>query len=260
MRQRSRRQSGDEGREDRALDSKLVQDGTHIVCEPGAGTGDVPQSLRSCALVRPRKKRSYKMRRAFLPLLIPAILCYGCASTPATPPSGDYHHEISAGLEEIYILRTVRKEHTQGATPACAAAPFEVANEDVYELWSMEQQSSDGRLLQTHKEQAGSFRICIGPLAAGKPFSIYTVFQIGGKQHTGLGQCSATPGQPPLKTLLGLSCVANASDLPPEYAGGSMISSTLAPVLGRDQPVDAHVPGYLSTSIIVMRLWKKPKT
>jgi hypothetical protein len=200
------------------------------------------------------------MRLAFLPLLVPALLCYGCASTSAVPRSEDYHQEVSADVEEIYILRTVRKEHTRGATPACAAAPFAVANEDVYEVWSMEQRSSDGRLIQTHKQEAGAFRICIGQLAAGKPFDIYTVGNMGGKNQTGLGQCSATAAQPPLKTLLALTCVATASDLPPEYAGGSMVTSTLAPALGRDQPVDAHVPGYLSTSVIVMRLWKKPKT
>jgi hypothetical protein len=199
------------------------------------------------------------MRRALLPLLVPALLSYGCASTPATRPADDYHQEVSADVEEIYILRTVRKEHTRGATPACAAAPFTVANEDLYEVWSMEQRSSDGRVIQTHQELAGSFRICIGPLAAGKPFSIYMETTTGGKHHTGLGECTATSAQPPLKTLLALTCVATASDLPPEYAGGSMVTSTLAPVLGRDQPVDAHVSGYLSTSIIVMRLWKKPK-
>jgi hypothetical protein len=200
------------------------------------------------------------MRRTLLPLLVFALLCYGCASTPAIQPAADYHQEVSADLEEIYILRTVRTEHTRGATPACAAAPFAVANEDVYEVWSMEQRSSDGRLVQTHKERAGSFRICIGQLAAARPFDIYTVSTIGGTNHNGLGQCSATSAQPPLKTLLALTCVATASDLPPEYAGGSMVTSTLAPVLGRDQPVDAHVPGYLSTSVIVVRLWKKQKT
>jgi hypothetical protein len=200
------------------------------------------------------------MRRAFLTLLVPVLLSHGCASTPAIRRAEDYHREVSAGVEEIYILRTVRKEHTRGATPACAAAPFAVANEDVYEVWSMEQRSSDGRVIETHKEPAGSFRICIGQLAEGKPFAIYTAMTIDGTNHTGHGQCTATSAQPPLRTLLSLSCVAAASDLPPEYAGGSLVTSTLAPVLGRDQPVDAHVPGYLSTSVIVMRLWKKPTT
>jgi hypothetical protein len=199
-------------------------------------------------------------RRAFLLPMLLALLCYGCASAPAANPSSDYHQEISAGLEEVYINRTVRTEHIRGGTPACSAAPFTVANEDVYETWSMELQSSDGRVVDTHRQKTGSFRICIGQLAAGRPFGVYMITSMGSTPHTAVGECTAAPAQPPLKTLAAFNCVAKIEGLPPDYAGGAIVTSTLAPVLGANQPVDAHVPGFLSTSVIVTRLWKKPKT
>jgi hypothetical protein len=77
---------------------------------------------------------------------------------------------------------------------------------------------------------------------------------------TAVGECTAAPAQPPLKTLVAFNCVAKTEYLPPEYAGGAIVTSTLAPALGANQPVDAHVPGFLSTSVIVTRLWRKPKT
>ena len=43
-----------------------------------------------------------------------------------------------------------------------------------------------------------------------------------------------------------------------DYAGGWMTSSTLAPVTTPTTPADAHVPGYLSTSLVTLRLWKTP--
>jgi hypothetical protein len=43
---------------------------------------------------------------------------------------------------------------------------------------------------------------------------------------------------------------------PPGYSGGFAVSSTMAPFLDKDQPPTAHVPGYLSTSVVTVRLWK----
>ena len=36
-----------------------------------------------------------------------------------------------------------------------------------------------------------------------------------------------------------------------------MTSSTAAPILGASASPDAHVRGYLSKSVVVLRLWKK---
>jgi len=191
-------------------------------------------------------------------LLLPAIACFGCAAPPTRPPSV-FEDEVRAGVEEIYIHRTVRAEHQRGATPACAVAPFPSMNEDLYELWSLETRASDSHVVDSHVERVGSFRACLGAFEAGRPLRMYTMTTLKGLTYTGLGECNPTQGQPPVRTALLLNCVADLSDLPPEYSGGVVVSSSLAPLTGRDQPVDAHVHGYLSTSVIVVRLWKKPK-
>lgn len=195
-------------------------------------------------------------------LLLPVALGYGCASAPpkapSTPAAAKYKEEISAGLEEISILRTTRSAHTRGNTPACAAAPFTSVNEDIYDLWSVST-AEEGRLVDSHVAPVGSFLACFGPLEQGKPLLMYTTFRMQGLTFSGAAECNPPKSQPPVRTLLALNCTMSMTDLPPEYAGGWIVSSSLAPVLGRDQPVDAHVHGYLSTSVLVIRLWKKPK-
>jgi|GEM_PF-1087925 len=197
-----------------------------------------------------------KFHSRLLTLLLPGALCGACVTTNPQPAS-DYHREVSAGLEEIHVVRTVRIEHARGATEKCAAAPFPVVTEDVFETWSIETQPNDGRIIDTRRQPVGSFRGCIGQMAEGRALQMFVVGTMNDVPYTSLVECRAPPAPGPLRTLLALTCVGSLTDLPPAYAGGLMVSSTLAPVLGRDQPVDAHVPGYLSTSVITTRLWKK---
>jgi len=196
-------------------------------------------------------------RTLALQLLLPITLCYGCAASPAHTPS-KFEEEVGAGVEEIQIHRTVRIEHHRGASPACAAAPFPVVTEDVYELWSLRTRPEDSRVVNSHVERVGSFRACIGGLKEGLPLRMYTMITLKDLSYTGIGECNPPNAQPPVRTVLALHCVIALSDLPPEYSGGLVVSSTLAPVTGPDQPVDAHVRGYLSTSVLIVRIWKKP--
>ena len=195
-----------------------------------------------------------------LSLLTPIVLlCSGGCATPTAKPdaAARFQAEVSGVAEEIYIHRTVRVAHQRGASEACASAPFPVANEDVYELWSLGTDPASSRVTDSHVERVGSFRACIGALAQGRPFSIYVITTLKDRTYNGLGECTATESQPPVRTVLSLTCVASLSHLPSEYASGVMVTSTLAPVTGANQPVDAHVRGYLSTSVLVVRLWKK---
>ena len=178
-----------------------------------------------------------------------AMALAGCAATP------DFNSEMTGGVEEVYVLRTVRSAHTSGATPECSAAPFTVANDSVYQLWSMAVQKSDGRITDSHASSPGSFRACIGSLT-DRVIPMYAIFNVGGLNYTGVGECLLTKTPPPVKTLLPLNCVLDLTGLPAPYTGGILVSSTLTPV-GRDLPIDAHVPGYLSTSVVTTRLWKR---
>ena len=165
--------------------------------------------------------------------------------------------EPGGNAEEIYIFRTSRTRHERGATPACAPAPFSSANEDYYELWSIEVRPSDSRVVNAHRSSVGGFTACLGKLVVGQPVAMYAFGTVANVPWTGIGECLPLKSQPPVRTALALSCHLDLAGLPSSYAGGFLVSSTLAPLLGGNQPPDAHVPGYLSTSVVSVRLWKK---
>jgi hypothetical protein len=191
-----------------------------------------------------------------------AALIACLASSPsaqASDPEDAFKQEVVAGLEEIFVFRTTRTEQQQGATPDCAAAPFTSAREDRYDLWSMELRASDGRVVRTHLKPVGNFRACFTQFALGMPLGMYAMGTVGNVSWIGSGECLPTQSQPPVRTVLAFNCQLNLSGLPEGYAGGMATSSTAAPLLPREAGPTAHVPGYLSTSVVTIRFWKKPK-
>jgi len=185
------------------------------------------------------------------------VACLASTQSARAADSADaFKQEVSAGLEEIFVFRTIRSEQQQGATPDCAAAPFTSTREDTYDLWSIELRASDSRVVATHRKPVGSFRACFTKLEQGKPLDMYAMGTVGKVSWIGTGECLITQAQPPVRTVLALNCALNLSGLPQGYAGGFATSSTVAPLLGRDAAPSAHVPGYLSTSVVTLRFWK----
>ena len=177
------------------------------------------------------------------------------AASAESPDSAAFRQEVKAGIEEIFVFRTTRSSKELGATPACSAAPFDTVTEDHYDLWSIELRASDSRVVSTHKKPVGQFRACLSLLSQSQPLKMYATGVIAGITWTGIGECAITKAQPPVRTVLSLNCQLNLSDLPDRYAGGVLTSSTLAPLLAREQGPTAHVPGYLSTSVVTARFW-----
>lgn len=194
---------------------------------------------------------SFTKHATTLALILTGMQSAGAAS----PDAASFKQEVKAGIEEIFVFRTTRSSQERGATPACAAAPFVTATEDHYDLWSIELRASDSRVVSTHKKPVGEFRACLSQLAQGQPLNMYATGSIAGTQWTGVGECAITKAQPPVRTVLSLNCQLNLSGLPDRYAGGVLTSSTLAPLLPREQGPTAHVPGYLSTSVVTVRFW-----
>lgn len=195
------------------------------------------------------------MRRMALSLLgVMTVLC----GVPAGAAEDEYQHEVSGTREEIYIFRTSRTQRVRGATPACRDAGFESVAEDRYALASVVTAHGSSRIVRSHVRGVGEFLACFGAAVAGKPIAMYATGKVGGKDWTGRGECSGMPSQPPDKRVLAFNCNLTISGLPAGYAGGWATSSTLQPSLGKDAPPDAHVAGYLSTSVVVMRLWRTP--
>jgi hypothetical protein len=185
------------------------------------------------------------------------IVVLSCG-TPANAAEDEYQHEISGTREEIYIFRTSRTQRVRGPTPSCKDAGFESSAEDRYALASLVTAHGSSRIVRSHVKDVGEFLACFGTPVAGKPIAMYAAGKVGGKDWIGRGECNGMPSQPPDKRVLAFNCNLVISGLPEGYTGGWATSSTLQPSLGKDAPPDAHVAGFLSTSIVVMRLWKAP--
>jgi hypothetical protein len=198
--------------------------------------------------------KRYDLRRAALPLC--SLLLSACATPGPETNAADsqFKEEVRAGVEEIYVARTVRTQYTSGATPACSAAPFASASEQHYDVWSMSLNVSDGRIANSHEKRLGEFTGCFGRPGSDGTFPMYFMGTHGTIPYTLLGSCRFMQAKPPAPTLLVLNCAGDLSGLPEPYTGGYLTSSSLAPTGGANA---VHVPGYLSTSVVTMRFWKR---
>jgi hypothetical protein len=167
-----------------------------------------------------------------------------------------HRNTLSTEREEVYVFRTTRTERTRGTTPACAAARFESVAEDHYTLWSIATGHATARVKTADVASVGEFRACFAAATPGRPFGMSAFGAVAGIAWSGYGECTPVVSQPPESTVRAFTCNLTIEGLPEGYDGGWLTSSTVAPVLGASAPADAHVPGYLSTSIVTLRLWK----
>jgi len=178
---------------------------------------------------------------------------------PAAEPvlATSIQDEFTAGLEQVFVFRTTRTARTRGATPNCQSAGFESNSEDVYQLWSVRSDAETARVTDAHVKPIGEFHACFGA-ATGQSFPMYATGKMGAIGWTGRGECALVTPQPPEAALRALNCNLKVDELPSGYAGGWLSSSSLAPVLGAAAPPDAHLRGYMSTSVVTLRLWRAP--
>jgi hypothetical protein len=169
-----------------------------------------------------------------------------------------FKQEIKAGVEEIFVFRTTRARRTSGPTAACSSAPFPSVNEDFYDLWSVKLRASDARIDSTHESSVGGFTACFGQGVPGQPLPMYAIGNLAHIAWTAVGQCNLVKSQPSVHTVVAFNCELDLSGLPQGYSGGFLVSSTLAPALGKDADPTASVPGYLSSSVVTARLWRSP--
>ena len=191
-------------------------------------------------------------------LLLWGIYLGGCTSASHRPDAPDslYKKEVSAGLEEIYVTRTTRTQFIQGATPACSTTPFPSVSEQHYETWSLGVRTSDARIVNTHEKRVGEFTACFAAVTPNGTIAMYSRGTTGSLAYSSIGECEFMQSKPPAPKLIVLNCSGDISGLPADYIGGYLTASSLSPTGGKDA---VNVPGYLSTSVITMRLWKKPR-
>lgn len=114
-------------------------------------------------------------------------------------------------------------------------------------------------MADSRREPVGGFRACLGHFTRENPVvQMYAEGTTAGIPWTFRGECRPVQTTPPVRGLLPFNCGGGLSGLAEQYAGGFISSSTLSAALGPDQPPYAYVPGYLSTSVVTLRLWKKP--
>lgn len=192
-------------------------------------------------------------------LALAIALIGGATPSLGAPTAAAFKQEVRSGIEEIYIFRTTRARRSIGATAACAKAPFAAATEDFYDLWSILLRDADARISDSHRKAIGGFTACFGQAAPGQALKMYASGKVGVLTWVGLGECNLVKSAPPERTVVPFNCVLELNELPAQYAGGFAVSSTLATSLGKDADPTAHVPGYLSTSVVTIRVWSKAK-
>lgn len=164
--------------------------------------------------------------------------------------------EPSAGLEDIFILRSIREQH-QPADGWCAAAktgfePLPRDAERFYSFWSVRTQ--DGKVVETKEKRVAELRGCFGATSEPPRQNFYAEIQLGSLSFHGNGECLALKINFPENGLFPVRCQLVLSGLPAPYVGGVLTTNTVTSQAAFGG--DTNPPGYTQASIAAIRLWK----
>lgn len=186
--------------------------------------------------------------------LMTALL--GCAS----PGPGPGNALAASGLEEIYILRSLREERTAKSTwctsDRAGFAPFntEFLLDDRFTFWSVQVRPEDGRVVNAKAGRTGDLRTCFGLTKDPKVVNFYAEGHLGELPVAGNGDCLFVRPDFPEKGITTLRCFLSLRGLPSPYVGGLLTTSSLVSAAVTGGETDP--PGYLQTSIATIRLWR----
>jgi hypothetical protein len=213
---------------------------------------------RACSLESMTARQAGAARFGTRELLAATLLAslLGCASTRPAPDSSP----SASGLEEIYILRSLREERTPKSTwctsERAGFAPFktEFLLDDRFTFWSVQVRAEDGRVANTRAAKAGDLRTCFGLTTDPKVVNFYAEGHLGELPVAGNGDCLFVRPDFPEKGIATLRCYLNLRGLPTAYVGGLLTTSSLtsANVIGGE----TDPAGYTQTSIATIRLWR----
>lgn len=161
-------------------------------------------------------------------------------------------------LEDIYVLRSIREQHTP--TPHyCARSrtgfePFPTDAERFFSFWSVRSRPEDGRVVDVKHARVAELRACFGPTNERARQSFYAEVRLGTISFRGHGECLALMTDSPETGLFPVRCQLILSGLPAPFVGGLLTTNTVtsnAPFGGDSEP-----PGYTQASIATIRLWR----
>ncbi len=165
---------------------------------------------------------------------------------------------MDAGVEEIYLLRSVRENAPTMAgdctRPRTGFDPLPGDAERVFSFWSVGTRASDGRLVDAHQARVASLRGCFGATTERTRQNFYADIELGTLAFHGLGECLALAINFPEPGLFPVRCQLTLSGLPPPYVGGLLTTNTMTSAAafgGESQPL-----GYTQASIATLRLWR----
>lgn len=187
---------------------------------------------------------------AVLACAAPLGSLYGQQETPGARPA--------ASVEEIYVFRSIRDSRVP-PTEFCSKEKSGVAKslaEDQFSLWSIVSEGANGRVVKADAQKIGGMHTCIGPTPNPAVTEFYIDTTLQGHTFRGLGECQVVAPDFPEKGLAPVRCSIRLTDVPDGYVGGLVTSNTMFSAT-KPLGVDTDPPGYMQSSVAVLRLWKK---
>jgi hypothetical protein len=214
------------------------------------------EELRRSQFASGGKQRSQPMKY-LRPLIAIALLGILVAcSTPGRPRSAGDSADSPPGVEDIYILRSLREARS---TPDEFCAPsktgFTAKVQDRYSFKAVVTRAPDGKVVDATVHDAGTLHACFDGVPGVPDANFYAEGVIAGVPATGKGKCTAVAADFPEHGITSLRCFLVLSNLPAPYVGGVLTTNSVAsrqPIGVRSDP-----PGYTQPSIATIRLWRK---
>jgi hypothetical protein len=181
--------------------------------------------------------------------LVTMLACAARADDAATP---------TVGLEDIYILRSIREQH-EPVADWCSSAktgfePFAKDAERFFSFWSVRSRPEDGKVVDAKSARVAELHACLGPTGEPALQNFYAEIKLGSISFRGNGECRAVKVDFPEAGLFPVRCQLILSGLPPPYVGGLLTTNTLTSKAAFGGDTDPS--GYTQASIATIRLWK----
>jgi hypothetical protein len=160
------------------------------------------------------------------------------------------------GVEDIYVARSLRLSRIT-PTAFCTTENIGFTGstaEDQYTFHSIATRSSDGLITNSNMATIGRLHACFGPTAEPLTINFYAEGVLAGVSFAGRGECRAKPDYPE-PGITANRCFLELRDLPSEYRGGQLTTNTVVSRQSIGESSDP--PGYVQSSIVTVRLWKK---
>jgi hypothetical protein len=187
--------------------------------------------------------------------VVSATVCVGSAQDSSE--SQTTQAERSAGIEEIYVLRSLRQAR-KPADEFCAEGKigFSAKLHDSYVFKSVVTNASDGKVVDAISHQAGNLNACFDGAPGAAETNFYAEGKFAGVSATGKGKCTPIAADFPEPGITSVRCFLVLSHLPKPYVAGVLTTNSVT----SRQPIGAesNPPGYLQPSIATVRLWRRP--